>query len=81
MAQRLVHGRVVSIVERQSAHPFDRPQLHFALTETGSGRCPANRSRLTFSGTPNVVGVLGNQRQVTSADGTHIDYRWVKIAN
>jgi hypothetical protein len=25
--------------------------------------------------------VLGNQWQFTSADGTHIDYRWVKIAN
>jgi hypothetical protein len=81
VAQRLVHGRVVSIVERQAAHPFDRPQLPFTLTETGSGQT-ASKS-LTFDSfwDPQWPGVLGNQWQVTSADGTHIDYRWVKIAN
>ena len=81
MDKRLAHGRVVSIVERHAAHPFDCPQLHVALTETGSGQMASKSFTIDFLWDPNVVGVLGNQRQVTSADGTHIDYRWVKIAN
>ncbi len=81
MAQRLVHGRVVSIVERQAAYPFDRPQLHFTLTETGSGQTARKSFTFDFFWDPQWPGVLGNQWQVTSADGTHIDYRWVKIAN
>lgn len=81
MAQRLVHGRVVSIVERQAAHPLDRAQLHFTLTETGSGQTASKSFTFDSFWDPQWAGAPGNQWQVTSVDGTHIDYRWVKIAN
>ena len=59
VARRLAHGRVVSIVERQATHPFDRPKLHFALTETGSGQMASKSFKFDFLWDPQCRGGPG----------------------
>ena len=70
VAQHLTHGRVVSIVERQAAHPFDRPQLRFTLTETGSGQTASKSFTFDFLWYPQCPGGPG-QPVAVHLDGWH----------